>query len=146
MLQWSYGNKVFNANRLIFEGNGTAQVGINQYKSYEERWTPDHPSNTLFKTKGAGPQGFISDRTLEDGSYLRLKTLELGYDLPQRWMKKIKVRSINLNIAAQNLFTWTRYSGLDPEVSILNSVLTSGFDFCAYPRAKTVTFGFRIRL
>lgn len=146
LLQWSYGNKVFNANRLIFEGNGTAQVGINQYKSYEERWTPDHPSNTLFKTKGAGPQGFISDRTLEDGSYLRLKTLELGYDLPQRWMKKIKVRSINLNIAAQNLFTWTRYSGLDPEVSILNSVLTSGFDFCAYPRAKTVTFGFRIRL
>ena len=145
-LQWSYGNDVFNANRLVFEGNGLSATGLNQYASYADRWTPENPSNTLFSTKGGGPQGYISDRTLEDGSFLRLKTLELSYGFPQRLLRKAKVfRSISVNFAAQNLFTWTNYSGLDPEVSTMNSVLTPGFDFCAYPRARVFTFGFRLR-
>ena len=143
LLQWSYGNDIFNADRLLFEGNSAGQTGINQYKSYEQRWTPDNPSNTLFKAKGSGPQGFISDRTLEDGSYLRLKTLMLSYNLPMRWLKKIHMNSLAFDISAQNLLTFTRYTGSDPEVSVLRSVLTPGFDFCAYPKAKTVTFGLR---
>ena len=103
----------------------------------------ENPSNTLFSTKGGGPQGYISDRTLEDGSFLRLKTLELSYGFPQRLLRKAKVfRSISVNFAAQNLFTWTNYSGLDPEVSTMNSVLTPGFDFCAYPRAPRIYIRF----
>lgn len=146
-LQWSYGNDVFNANRIIFEGNGIAATGINQYASYEDRWTPTNPSNKMFKTKGAGPQGFISDRTLEDGSFLRLKTLEFSYTLPQRLLRSHNsmFRSISFNVTAQNLFTITGYEGMDPEVSVMNNVLTPGFDFCAYPRAKVITFGCRLR-
>lgn len=145
LLQWSYGNDIFNANRLLFEGNSAGQTGLNQYKSYEQRWTPDNPSNTLFKAKGSGPQGFISDRTLEDGSYLRLKTVMLSYSLPNRWLKKIQMKSLSFNVSAQNLFTFTKYTGLDPEVSVLQSALTPGFDFCAYPKARTITFGLRVQ-
>ena len=146
-LQWSYGNDVFNANRLLFEGNALGTTGLNQYASYKDRWTPGNPSNTLFKTNGSGPQGYISDRTLEDGSFLRLKTLELSYGLPQRLLRKANgaIRSVSFSVAVQNLFTITNYSGLDPEVSTMGSVLTPGFDFCAYPRARVVTFGCRIR-
>ncbi len=145
-LQWSYGNDIFNANRLLFEGNGLGAAGLNQYATYADRWTPENPSNTMFRTKGAGPQGYISDRTLEDGSYLRLKTLEFSYGFPTRLMRRAKVlRSVTINAAVQNLFTLTGYTGLDPEVSTLNNVLTPGFDFCAYPRAVVYTLGCRVR-
>ena len=149
--QWSYGNDILNANRLVFEGNNLGNSGLNQYASYENRWTPDNPSNTLFRAglKGtsSGPIGnSFSSRVVEDGSYLRLKTVSLGYNLPGHLMKKWGIRNINVYVAAQNLYTWTKYTGNDPEVSVFNSPLTPGVDYSAYPRAKTVTFGIKASL
>lgn len=145
--QWAYGNSILNANRLVFEGNALAKTGLNQYASYSDRWTPDNPSNTLFRTKGQGPVGnSFSSRVVEDGSYLRLKTISLGYNLPNTLMKKWGIKNINIYIAAQNLITWTNYSGNDPEVSIYNSVLSPGVDYSAYPRANTTTFGIKATL
>lgn len=145
-LQWSYGNDILNANRLVFEGNNLAKTGLNQYASYEDRWTPTNPSNTLFRA-GAGAQGPIgnsfSSRVVEDGSYLRLKTVSLGYNLPQQLLKRLKGRNINIYVAAQNLYTWTKYKGNDPEVSVFNDVRSPGVDYSAYPRAKTITFGIK---
>lgn len=138
--QWSYGNKIFNANRLIFEGNGTSTKQLNQYESYRNRWSPDNPSNTLFREGGQGPQ-YYSTRVLEDGSYLRLKTVNLGYSFSGDLLRKIKMKGLKVYAAAQNLLTWTNYSGPDPEVSTRNSNLTPGFDYSAYPRALTVTLG-----
>src|SRR5690606_12080553 len=72
LFQWSYGNDVYNANRLLLEGNGLARTDMNQFKSYVDRWKPDNPSNTNFRAGGQGPLGMHSTRVLEDGSYVRL--------------------------------------------------------------------------
>ncbi len=138
--QWSYGNDIVNANRLIFEGNATTSVNLNQYASYADRWTPTNPSNTLHRIGGQGP-AYYSSRVIEDGSYLRLKTVSLGYNLGGSLVKAIKVKSLRVYTSGQNLWTWTNYSGPDPEVSVKNSTLTPGFDYSAYPRARTITFG-----
>ncbi|RZK91278.1 MAG: SusC/RagA family TonB-linked outer membrane protein, partial [Pedobacter sp.] len=139
-LQWSYGNDIVNANRLIFEGNATGAVGLNQYAEYADRWTPTNPSNTLNRVNGQGP-AYYSSRIIEDGSYLRLKTVALGYSFGAPILKTIKVKSLRAYLSAQNIFTITGYSGPDPEVSVKNSTLTPGFDYSAYPRARTLTFG-----
>ena len=80
---------------------------------------------------------------VEDGSFLRLKTVQLGYNLPQHMLNSIKISAIRVYASAQNLYTWTKYSGYDPEVSIRNSALTPGFDYSAYPRATTLTVGLK---
>lgn len=139
--QWSYGNKIYNANRLMLEGNAFSRTDLNQFKSYVDRWSPDNQNSKNYIAGGQGPTGRYSDRVLEDGSFLRLKTVSLGYSLPVSWIKKTQLTSLKLNVATQNLWTWTKYSGLDPEVSTRNSILTPGFDYSAYPQARTVVFG-----
>src|SRR5690606_30345627 len=116
-------------------------MGMNQYASYNDRWTPDNRSNTLYRVGGQGPTDFMSDRTLEDGSYLRLKTVSLGYTLPKNIMKSIRLFNLRFFASAHNLWTFTKYTGLDPEVSVRHSVLTQGFDYSAYPQARTIAFG-----
>lgn len=136
--QWSAGNDLFNANRLVFEGS--TRLDQNQYASFTNRWTPDNQNNDMFRVGGQGPYAY-SSRVIEDGSFLRLKTVALGYNLPAPFVKKIKLKTLRVYTAAQNLITWTNYSGPDPEVSARNSALTPGFDYSAYPRASTITFG-----
>ena len=143
-LQFSYGGQIMNANRIEFEGGDpTARTSLNMFESVKDRWTPDNPSNTLFRVGGQGPTAY-SDRTIEDGSYLRLKTLTLGYTLPAHITKRAGITTLRFYTAAQNLLTWTSYSGLDPEVSTYNSALTPSFDWSPYPRSKTVTFGLEL--
>ena len=113
------------------------------FSSVKDRWTPENPSNTLFRVGGQGPTAY-SDRTIEDGSYLRLKTVTLGYTLPAALTRRAGINSLRIYTAAQNLLTWTGYSGLDPEVSTYDTALTPSFDWSAYPRAKTLTFGLEI--
>lgn len=143
--QWSYGNDLLNANRLVFEGNGKNTISLNQFENWADRWQPDNPSNTLFRTGGQGPFAF-SSRVIEDGSYLRLKTVTLGYKIGEAYAKKLSIKSLRVFASAQNLFTWTNYSGPDPEVSIRNSALTPGFDYSAYPRPRMLTFGLNLVL
>lgn len=139
--QWSYGNDIFNANRLVFEGS--TRLDQNQFASFIDRWTPDNQTNEMFRVGGAGPYAY-SSRVVEDGSYIRLKTVSLGYTLPAKMAKKINLKSLRVYSSAQNLFTLTSYSGPDPEVSARNSALTPGFDYSAYPRASTLTFGLSV--
>ncbi len=142
-LQWSYGNDIYNANRLTFEGNSNRRFNLNQFASYVNRWTPENPTNENYRAGGQGPIGFHSSRVVEDGSYLRLKTLSLGYDLPKSIIQKAKLTGLSLNIAAQNLITITNYSGMDPEVSVRNATLAPGFDYSAYPQSRTIVFGLK---
>jgi TonB-linked SusC/RagA family outer membrane protein len=143
-LQWSYGNDVFNANRMMFDGNYINLYNVNQYASGNDRWTPENKSNTLFKVGGQGPAGNFSDRVIEDGSYLRLKTVSLAYTIPSSFTKRLKVNKISFRVAAQNLLTFTKYTGMDPEVSVRHSVLTPGLDYSPYPQARTITFGLNV--
>lgn len=146
LLQWSYGNDVLNANRIIFEGNALTYRNLNQYASYANRWTPENQSTTLARVGGQGPKGVYSSRVIEDGSYLRLKTVAFGYAIPQQYLRKLKLSRVYFSVSGQNLLTLTGYSGMDPEVSVRNTALTPGFDYSAYPRAKTLTFDLKISL
>ncbi|RZK67064.1 MAG: TonB-dependent receptor, partial [Pedobacter sp.] len=139
--QWSYGNDIMNANRLMLEGN-PADRPINQFASYNNRWTPENQNNTYYRINGAGPRGVYSTRTLEDGSFLRLKTVQLAYTLPKKLIKSIS--SLQVYASAQNLITWSSYSGMDPEVSTRNSILTPGFDYSAYARNRILTMGLKV--
>lgn len=141
--QWSYGNQVYNANRMMFEGNVSNRANLNQYASYNDRWTIDNQDSKIFRAGGFGQRGYYSDYFLEDGSYLRLKTVSLAYSLPARLLKPTFMKSLSATVSAQNVYTWTKYSGMDPEVSVRNSALTPGFDYSAYPRARTLVFGIR---
>lgn len=143
--QWSYGNDIQNANRIIFDGNGLNKGYLNQYASYVDRWSATNTSSKNYRTGGFFGGGY-SSRTVEDGSYLRLKTVSLGYNLPDKILKRIKIKSCRIYASGQNLITWTNYSGIDPEVNTYNSALSPGFDYSAYPRAKTITFGLNLNL
>ncbi|NGF55775.1 TonB-dependent receptor [Parapedobacter sp. SGR-10] len=139
-LQWNYGNNIYNANRLSFEGNGNTRANFNQYASYANRWTPENPDSDIFRTKGQGVIGWHSSRVIEDGSYLRLKTVALNYNLPLNLIRRAYMKKVTVGVAAQNLLTWTNYSGMDPEVSTRSRNLMPGFDYIAYPLARTVVF------
>lgn len=139
-LQWSYGNQLQNTSRLVFEGNALGKAYLDQFNSYADRWSPANTSSANYRSGGFYGGGY-STRTIEDGSYLRLKTVSLGYNVPKALLKKISVSSLRVYVSGQNLYTWTNYSGLDPEVSTYNSVLTGGFDYSAYPRPRTIAFG-----
>ncbi|RZK15082.1 MAG: TonB-dependent receptor [Pedobacter sp.] len=139
-LQWSYGNNIINANRYVFEGGIVRNFTLNQYATYENRWTPTNPSNELYKA-GRFVNPNYSSRVVEDGSYLRLKTVQLGYNFSSKLVKSIGMSRLRLNASAQNLLTFTNYSGLDPEASARPGNLTPGFDYGTYPQSFTVTFG-----
>ncbi|WP_017258872.1 TonB-dependent receptor [Pedobacter arcticus] len=143
--QWSYGNDVFNANRLFFEGSSVARSHQNQYASYIDRWSETNQESKNFRVGGQGPYAY-SSRVVEDGSYLRLKTVSLGYNLPVKYAKSLKISALRVYSSAQNIYTWTNYSGQDPEVSTKNSALTTGFDYSPFPRALTFTFGLNVTL
>jgi len=140
--QWSYGNQLFNANRIYFEGGRPAN-NRNQFATYANRWTPENPSNEYFRANGQGPAGRYSSKYIEDGSFLRLKTIALSYSIPTRLINITGIRSLLLTATAQNLKTWTNYSGPDPEVSVRNTILTPGFDWSPYPRATILVFGIK---
>ena len=136
---WSYGNDVLNANRLIFE-NG-ASTNLNQFASYVDRFDRyTNPDSDIPRINANGMYVY-SSRVVEDGSYLRLKNVSVGYTLPRRALRRMHFDTMRVYVSADNIWTWTRYSGPDPEVSTRNSVLTPGFDWSAYPRAFGLTAG-----
>lgn len=136
---WSYGNDILNANRLIFENGSIAN--LNQFASYADRFDAQTNPDSDIPRIGAGGMFLYSSRVVEDGSYLRLKNVSLGYTLPRRALRKMHFDTMRIYVSADNIWTWTKYTGPDPEVSTRNSVLTPGFDWSAYPRAFGLTGG-----
>ena len=143
-LQWSYGNDVLNANRLMFESSNNLARDLNQFASYANRWTPENPESNIPRATNSGSNRVFSSRVIEDGSFLRLKTVTLGYSLPSLLTKKWGIDKARIYVAAQNLLTLSGYSGYDPEVSIREGALTPGLDFSAYPRAFSVSLGINL--
>ena len=142
--QWSYGNDIMNANRLFFESSNNRSRELNQYASYTNRWTADNPTSDIPAATNSSSNRVISSRIIEDGSFLRLKNVTIGYTFPSQMTKKWKIDKARIYVAAQNLWTWTAYSGLDPEVSTRNSALTPGYDYSAYARNRIYTAGLKI--
>ncbi len=147
--QWSYGNNIYNANRLIFENgspnNSSSQ--LNMFKSYTNRWSPTNQTNDMPKANpGLAPGNYYWSRCVEDGSYIRLKTISLSYSLSSKVLKKLHntISGLKVYASAQNLLTFSNYSGFDPEVNGRPTALTPGFDYSVYPRANTYTFGLNL--
>lgn len=138
-LQGVQGNDIFNANNVFQESMAVAQ---NQTKSVLGRWEGEGTSNTIPRAIFNDPNNNsrISSRFLEDGSYLRIKNVTLGYTLPALLLSRYRVQRIRIYASAQNLLTFTKYSGFDPEVPY------NGVDYNVYPLTRVLSFGLNITL
>jgi len=139
----SYGNDLINyVSRWIDYGQFVG--GLSQDALYNS-WTPTNKGARLPMLDGAAHSQEASTAYIEDGSFLRLKTMRLGYTLPQSILDKLKMKSVRVYIQATNLFTLTKYRGLDPEVQTLSSTAGTanqmGVDQGSWPTPRQVTFG-----
>jgi TonB-linked SusC/RagA family outer membrane protein len=143
MLQYNYGNDIYNATRLF---STQSRMGrYNMLAEVADRWSPTNASNTVPKYNGYTVNDVYS-RFVEDGSFLRLKNVTLGYSLPKKVAKQIHVSKLRIYGTAENLFCLNNYSGYDPEVSTAGSnPMTPGLDWGAYPRSRAFTMGLDIQ-
>jgi hypothetical protein len=141
-IQGQHGNQILNSNRFELEsGNGLSNASVNML----DRWTPDNPSNVYPRANRNADYLHMSDRYLEDGSYVRIKVITLSYNLPARWMSAIKIDNARIYLTGENLFTFTKYTGFDPEVNRFGFDNTRmGYDYGGYPSAKTYIIGLNI--
>jgi TonB-linked SusC/RagA family outer membrane protein len=141
-LQGVYGNDVLNGNLCDIEMSNIANI---TQDAYDHRWTPDNTANAAWPkaTSGYNRVWRISDRYIEDGSYLRLKNLSVGYTFPKNFVKGIN--SLYLYASANNLFTITKYSWYDPDVnSYSNDPIRKGVDMSSYPSSRTYSMGLKV--
>lgn len=143
-LQGSYGNEVFNESRWRLEG-GALLAYMNVTKDfYYNHWTPDNPTNEYGTFSDNNVTALLtSSYYVEDASYLRLKNITLGYTLENDMMSKFGLEQARIYVTGNNLFTWTDYTGFDPEVNSGQSLM-SGVDHISYPRSRTILVGLNI--
>jgi hypothetical protein len=150
-LQGSYGNDVINWNRWWTEF-WPSFAGQKSSKLLTDSWTPDRPNATIpmaTSTSNFSTNTVPSSYLMEKGSYARLKNLQLGYTLPESLMSKINVKALRVYVQAVNLFTITKYSGLDPEIDTqkTNGVTDDrerGVDYGSYPTVKQYIIGLNL--
>ena len=131
------------AGNDMFLCYNNALVFYNLKELYDQRWTPEHPSNRFARPQTASDnvkKYMLSDSYVFDGSYFRIRQIQLGYTLPQKWTRKVFVERLRLYASLDNYFLFTKYPGLDPEIST-NAVNAIGLDFGAYPTTKKMLFG-----
>lgn len=167
-INYSFGNDVYNANKIEFTNGYTANS--NMLKIMEGRWnvvtetgqtaqfinstnqviglSPEtlatlNANATIWQpARGTGASAFIPHSwAIEDGSFVRLNNVTLGYSLPVRSIAGVKMTKLRFYFTGNNLAVITNYSGYDPEVSVRNSGLTPGLDYSAYPKSRTFIFG-----
>ncbi|MGK0389654.1 MAG: TonB-linked SusC/RagA family outer membrane protein [Maribacter sp.] len=134
------GNDIYNATvryDLVFS---------NKPNSILDRWTGEGTSNSEPRVSLSDPNNNtrVSDRFVEDGSYLRFKNIQIGYTLPEKIMEKIKVQKLRVYASGNNVFTFTKYSGFDPEIGAYGGALEAGIDRGFYPQARSIIFGLQL--
>lgn len=141
LFQGSYGNDIYNASRIETEG---MYDGKNQSTKVLDRWRIPGQITDVPK---AGFDIKNSSYFVEDGSFLRLKNISLSYNISGRLLRKWGVSRLQPYFSASNLFTWTKYSGMDPEVNQWgNSGMVQGIDWGTYPHCRNYTFGINIEI
>ena len=153
-----YGNQVYNANKIEFttavnpfsnllttmngryrtvDDNGVPITDLDVSRNLNQNATIWQPTRTLF----------VHSWAIEDGSFLRLNNVTLGYSLPKALISKVKLNQLRFYVTANNLYTWTKYSGFDPEANTRRaSPLTPGVDYAGYPRSRVFLFGVNLSL
>jgi len=153
-----YGNKIYNQLRKDFTNpmNNSGMLKETTEIALIEMIDPNGSDQDISNVRVSNPNASIqritvsdandnsrmSNRFIEDGSYLRLKNISLGYTFPQNLLKKYQIESFRLYVNIQNLFTWTKYKGYDPEIGSYNqNVLLRGIDYARYPSQRIYTLG-----
>lgn len=133
-LQGVAGNKIFNANKIDLTGMSAA---YNQLTDVRDRWTGEGTSFTMPRAVYGDPNqnNRVSDRYVENGSYLRIKNISLSYNFPKEWLRVLTVENARITFSCANVATITGYSGFDPEVGI------NGIDLSSYPISRTYNIG-----
>lgn len=144
MFQWAYDFDILNGTKSQL-GSVFRQTR-NGLKSLNDIWTPTNVDTDIggmrYDTRNLTvPFGYkLDSRHIDDGSYLRFKTLVLGYNIQNRWLDKYSIKGCRLSVSAQNLYTWTKYEGYDPDVSVGRfGALTPRLDYSAYPQSRTIS-------
>nr|MBP7473339.1 hypothetical protein [Prevotella sp.] len=135
------GNDILNSNKQSLELYSGQQ---NADGNARDRWTSDNPSTSVPRAK-LDPAPVFSDQYVEDGSFVRLKNLTLGYNVPDAFVKRLGLSALRLYTSATNLLTFTSYSGYDPEVTSTENTINQGTDSGVYPVARTYNFGITIK-
>lgn len=142
-LQFSQGNQIFNAMRVFADDAG--RYADNKFSDILRRWQKpgDVTDQPRLSRRGRSGAVRISSRYLEDGSYVRLGEVTVGYRLPEQWAGMVRTREARVYLSGRNLHTWTKYTGYSPDVNSggSGSNLALGTDFYTYPFARTFTFG-----
>lgn len=146
-----YGNKILNYQKSALESfQNRSFVGVQNVSLayFKNHWTPDNPSNTYSRATyndDAVGSNVPSSAWIEDGSYLKLKNITVGYTFPSSVINKITASKLRVYVSAQNLFTVTKYSGLDPEIGMQNGNATqNGVDNGTYPSSRYFTVGLNL--
>ncbi|MCF8357883.1 MAG: TonB-dependent receptor [Prolixibacteraceae bacterium] len=145
-IQGVQGNEIYNGTKVITQGMMRL---FNQDRAVLDAWTPTNTDTNIPRAISGDPNHNTrtSDRFVEDGSYMRIKNLTIGYNFSDRitsGILKNAVKDLRLYFTAQNLLTFTNYTGYDPEIaSRYNNTLTNGVDFGQYPQPRTLVFGIR---
>lgn len=157
---WSYGNDIYNANKVEYTSTSkyhsrnmiTLMADGNRWTNLKEDGTisndPAELTQMNANTTMWSPymsRFVFSDWAVEDGSFLRLNTLTLGYTVPNEITNRINVQNLRFYVSGYNVFLWTNYSGFDPEVSTRRKTpLTPGVDYSAYPKSRSIVFGLNL--
>ena len=142
--QGSYGNDIFNATRIDLEGMFDSK---NQSTAVLRRWTEDNRNTDIPRAVGGGNVDNVrnSTRFVEDGSYIRLKAVTLSYQIVQDRKVKTGINKMTVYLTGQNLLTFTKYTGFDPEVNAYGlSATEQGIDYGTYPQARSLTVGVNV--
>ena len=128
----------------VFDGTYRSDIYSGNYPEWVlDRWTGEGTSNRVPRlVAGNNDSWKVSDLYVYDGSYLRLKNICLGYTLPEKWTRKVSISKLRFYVMAENLFTWTKYHGFDPEIASGGTSL--GVDRGIYPQARTWTVGLNL--
>lgn len=141
LFQGSYGNKIFNFLQQKLE---LTTVNLNVSSTLLDRYSETNPNGKMPRATNA-PVSQVADIYVEDGSYIKLKNLTLGYSFSKGILSKIGIKQLRLYATAQNILTWTKYTGLDPEVNFFDTDNTKqGIDYGAYPSTKAFLGGLNI--
>jgi len=141
-IQGVQGNQI--ANAYLFE-IGSLNSETNVLKEfYDKRWTPENPNN-IYPKVNPSERNIFSDAQIEDGSFIRLKNITMGYTLPVKWQQRMKSNNFRIYASANNLRTFTKYRGYDPEVNAFGqSNLLQGIDYGGYPLATSFIGGIQL--
>ncbi|KAA5542997.1 SusC/RagA family TonB-linked outer membrane protein [Adhaeribacter rhizoryzae] len=147
-LAFSYGNKIYNHNRFFGEGGGARDAARIIFASNLNRWQQPGDITDVPKADGVNVNNYRDggSRWLEDGSYLRLRAVNLGYTLPLNYARRFKMEAVRVYVVGSNLFTATKYTGLDPESAASSDQNQQGIDLGTPPQPRSIQVGVNLTL